>query len=107
MPILLILNDPPYGTERSYNGLRLARALANANSTTVTVFLMGDAVWCAFAGQTTPSGYYNVERMLKTLLAKGARIGVCGSCMDARGIPRRGCEAEFAGRTHSVDTRSR
>jgi len=23
MKILLILNDPPYGTERSYNGLRL------------------------------------------------------------------------------------
>ena len=28
MKILLILNDPPYGTERSYNGLRLAKALA-------------------------------------------------------------------------------
>jgi sulfur relay (sulfurtransferase) complex TusBCD TusD component (DsrE family) len=25
---LLILNDPPYGTERSYNVLRLAGALA-------------------------------------------------------------------------------
>ena len=25
---LLILNDPPYGTERSYNGLRLAGSLA-------------------------------------------------------------------------------
>ena len=25
---LLILNDPPYGTERSYNGLRLADSLA-------------------------------------------------------------------------------
>lgn len=86
MKILLILNDPPYGTERSYNGLRLAGALAKADSTTVTVFLIGDAVWCAFAGQTTPSGYYNVERMLKALAAKGARIGVCGSCMDARGI---------------------
>lgn len=28
MKILMILNDPPYGTERSYNGLRLAKALA-------------------------------------------------------------------------------
>ncbi len=86
MKILFILNDPPYGTERSYNGLRLAGALAKTESTTVTVFLMGDAVWCAFAGQTTPSGYYNVERMLKSLTAKSARIGVCGSCVDARGI---------------------
>jgi uncharacterized protein involved in oxidation of intracellular sulfur len=86
MKILLILNDPPYGTERSYNGLRLAGALAKADSTSVSVFLMGDAVWCAFAGQTTPSGYYNVERMLKSLAAKGAGIGICGTCMDARGI---------------------
>lgn len=86
MKILLILNDPPYGTERSYNGLRLAGSLAKAEGTAVTVFLIGDAVWCAFAGQTTPSGYYNIERMIKVLTAKGARIGVCGSCMDARGI---------------------
>lgn len=26
MQVLLILNDPPYGTERCYNGLRLALA---------------------------------------------------------------------------------
>lgn len=84
MKILLILNDPPYGTERSYNGLRLAGSLAKAEST--TVFLIGDAVWCAFSGQTTPNGYYNVERMLKALTIRGARIGVCGTCMDARGI---------------------
>lgn len=86
MKILLILNDPPYGTDRSYNGLRLAGSLAKADSTTVTVFLMGDAGWCAFAGQTTPSGYYNVERMIKALTTRGAHIGVCGSCMEARGI---------------------
>ncbi|HEY8951098.1 MAG TPA: hypothetical protein VIP78_00865 [Candidatus Dormibacteraeota bacterium] len=28
MKMLLILNDPPYGTERSYKGLRLAMSLA-------------------------------------------------------------------------------
>jgi uncharacterized protein involved in oxidation of intracellular sulfur len=27
---LFILNDPPYGTERSYNAIRLARSLLNA-----------------------------------------------------------------------------
>ena len=27
MKALFILNDPPYGTERVYNGLRLADAL--------------------------------------------------------------------------------
>jgi uncharacterized protein involved in oxidation of intracellular sulfur len=86
MKYLIILNDPPYGTERSYNGLRLAGSLAKQEGTSVSVFLMGDAAACAVAGQSTPNGYYNIERMLKGLSSKGANIGICGSCMDARGI---------------------
>jgi uncharacterized protein involved in oxidation of intracellular sulfur len=86
MSYLIILNDPPYGTERSYNGLRLANSLAKGDSTRVSVFLMGDAASCAVAGQTTPNGYYNIERMLKILASKGGKIGVCGSCMGARGL---------------------
>jgi uncharacterized protein involved in oxidation of intracellular sulfur len=86
MNYLIILNDPPYGTERSYNGMRLANSLAKDEETLVSVFLMGDAVSCAVRGQTTPNGYYNIERMLKILSSKGGKIGVCGTCMDARGI---------------------
>ena len=86
MKYLIILNDPPYGTERSYNGLRLAISLAKAEGTFVSVFLIGDSVGCAFAGQKTPNGYYNVERMISALAKKGAKIGVCGSCIEARGI---------------------
>jgi uncharacterized protein involved in oxidation of intracellular sulfur len=84
--ILFILNDPPYGTERSYNGLRLAGSLAKRDGEEVRVFLMGDAAACAKSGQTVPNGYYNLNRMLQALALKQARIGVCGSCMDARGI---------------------
>lgn len=86
MNVLLILNDAPYGTERSYNGLRLALALAKAEGTTVRVFLMADAVACAKPGQTTPERFYNIGRMLKGLTAKGVEVGTCGSCMDARGF---------------------
>ena len=86
MQYLMILNDAPYGSERSYNGLRLATSLAKSEGTGVSVFLIGDAASCAVTGQTTPNGYYNIERMLKLLAAKGAQVGVCGSCMDARGI---------------------
>ena len=75
---LLILNDPPYGTERSYNGLRLALALAKVEGTSVRVFLMGDAIGCAKRDQKTPDGYYNLERMLKGLTAKAVTIGACG-----------------------------
>ena len=86
MKYLFILNDPPYGSERSYNALRLATSLAKAEGSKVSVFLIGDAVTAAVAGQATPQGYYNMERMLKSAAGKGAAIGVCGSCMDARGI---------------------
>ncbi len=86
MQYLIILNDPPYGTERSYNGLRLATSLAKSDGVSVSVFLIGDAASCALNGQTTPNGYYNIGRMLKALQVKKTPIGVCGSCMDARGI---------------------
>ncbi len=83
---LLILNDPPYGTERSYNALRLAGSLSKRQGEEVKVFLIGDAASCAKAGQKVPQGYYNVETMLRATVRHGAEIGVCGSCMDARGV---------------------
>ncbi|MBE7481561.1 MAG: DsrE family protein [Polyangiaceae bacterium] len=83
---LFILNDPPYGTERSYNALRLASSLSRREGEEVKVFLMGDAASCAKANQKVPQGYYNVEIMLRGPARHGAEIGVCGTCMDARGI---------------------
>lgn len=87
MNILIILNDPPYGTERSYNGLRLAHSLKkNAPDSRITIFLMADAVLCAKAGQKTPEGFYNVERMLRRVIGGGGQILLCGTCMDSRGL---------------------
>ena len=86
MKTLFILNDPPYGTERSYNGLRLAGALAKRADQEVRVFLMGDAAGCAKLGQQVPQGYYNLGRMLQVVAQNRGEIGVCGSCMDARGL---------------------
>ena len=86
MRTLLIINDPPYGTERAYNGMRLASSLAKREDQEVRVFLMGDAASCAKAGQTLPQGYYSLERMLKGFQLKGGETGVCGTCMDARGL---------------------
>jgi len=86
MKFLFILNDPPYGTERSYNALRLALALLKEDpKPEVTVFLMADAVACAKAGQKTPDGYYNLESMIKGV-GRQARVVLCGNCMDARGL---------------------
>lgn len=87
MKTLFIMNDPPYGSERSYNGLRLALALAKHDPTGAsTLFLMADAVGCAKKGQKTPDGYYNIERMLKRFTLGNNRVLLCGICMDARGL---------------------
>ena len=86
MKTLIVLNDPPYGTERSFNGLRLANSLLKKDDRLeLKVFLMGDAVACAKSGQKTPDGYYNIERMLKPIVRKG-EVLLCGTCMDARGL---------------------
>lgn len=109
MKTLLILNDPPYGSERSYNGLRLAKALAGKEAE-VTVFLMADAVTCAKAGQKVPQGFYNLELMLKSVARRG-EVLLCGTCMDARGLTdgellegaRRSTLDELAERTLAAD----
>ena len=51
-----------------------------------SIFLLADAVGCALAGQQTPDGYYNLEPMLAAAIRRGAQVGLCGTCMDARAI---------------------
>ncbi len=86
MDVLMILNDPPYGQERSFHGLRLAMALIEVEEDLdLTVYLTNDAVLCAKRGQKTPTGYYNIERMLKPILRRGSVLA-CNTCCDARGL---------------------
>ena len=112
MEALFIINDPPYGTERVYNALRLSHALLKKDAqTAITVFLMADSVAAAKAGQKTPEGFYNVERMLKRVLAGKGRVLLCGTCVDARGLDQselmegaqRSTMDELATATHSAD----
>lgn len=93
---LFILNDPPYGTERTYNALRLAGSLATRDGEHVKVFLVGDAAGAGKAGQKVPQGYYNVDVMLRNVATHGADVGICGTCMDARGIT----DAELTDKAH-------
>lgn len=73
--ILIIINDAPYGTEKAYNALRMAMTLQKEHSENVEVkiFLLADAVFCGLPNQNTPNGYYNIERMLKSVIQKGWR----------------------------------
>jgi len=60
----------PYGTERRFKGLRLAKTLVGKGAQ-VTVFLMADAVACAKSGQKVPQGYYNPELMTRSISRTG------------------------------------
>ncbi len=71
--LTIILNDPPYGTEKVYNGLRYASALVSAG-VQVNLFLLADGNTAARKGQKTPSGYYNVANMLSELISKGVKV---------------------------------
>ena len=111
---LFIVNDAPYGSERPYNALRLAGALAAREGQQVRVFLLADAVACARAraraGKKVPEGYYNLELMLGKVLRRG-EVALCGTCMDARGMTeadliegaRRSTLAELADWTAEAD----
>lgn len=68
---LFVINDAPYGNERPYNALRHAMNLVKREGIEINVFLVADAVFCARKGQTTPEGYYNIERMVKSLAKRG------------------------------------
>ncbi|MBN2029476.1 DsrE family protein [bacterium] len=86
--ILIIINDAPYGTEKAYNALRLAMTLQkeHADKVEIKIFLLADAVFCGLPNQTTPNGYYNIERMLKSVIKQGGEVKSCGGCSEARGI---------------------
>ena len=81
----LIINDAPYGIEKPWNALRLARALV-ATKQKINIFLLGDAVAIAKKGQQTPPGYYNLAQMLGELVGLEANVRACGTCLNARGI---------------------
>ena len=87
MRVVLIINDAPYGTEKAYNGLRLAMALQREHDDVqIAIFLMADAVICALPDQTTANGYYNIGRMLRAVIGKGGEVKACGTCVQARGL---------------------
>ncbi|MEX2347501.1 MAG: DsrE family protein [Balneolaceae bacterium] len=88
MKTLIIINGGPYGTEKAYNALRIVNQLGRdyKDEMVIRIFLMADAATCAVAGQETPEGYYNIERMMKLSVAKEAKIRICSTCAAARGI---------------------
>jgi uncharacterized protein involved in oxidation of intracellular sulfur len=84
--LTIIVNSAPYGNEKVWNALRLARALVSTSiEMKINIFLLGDSVVAAKKGQKTPQGYYNLEKMLADLIQLGVNVNVCGTCINSRG----------------------
>jgi uncharacterized protein involved in oxidation of intracellular sulfur len=87
--ITLILNTAPYGDEKIWNALRLAKALmVGTDKMKVNIFLLGDAVTAAKKGQKPPEGFYNLGQMLKDLIDQGSPVVACRTCINARGVTK-------------------
>ncbi len=88
--ILIIIHDAPYGTEKAYNALRMAMMLQkeHGDKVEIFIFLLADAVFCGLPDQKTPDGYYNIERMIKSVIQRGGKVKSCGGCSGARGIDK-------------------
>ena len=87
--LTIVINSAPYGDEKIWNALRLATAsISSSTGMNVNIFLLGDAVSAAKKGQKTPEGYYILEKMLRDLLAAGAKILACGTCLNSRALSK-------------------
>jgi len=85
MSTLLVVNGAPYGSEAPYNAFRLAEALV-LREEPVEVFLMGDAVHAARAGQDPRAAHASLEGLLGGLLERGVSVVCCGTCCQTRGV---------------------
>ncbi len=85
--ILLIVNAPPYGSERCLSALRLATALAgsDAKRPEIRVFLMSDATVVGLPNQKDGSGNV-LQTLVEQLVSEGATIKLCRTCALARGL---------------------
>lgn len=84
--ILIILNAPPYGSERCLSALRLATALAGSEAKpAIRVFLMSDATILGLPNQIDGAGN-GLQGMVELLVGQGVDIRLCRTCALARGL---------------------
>jgi uncharacterized protein involved in oxidation of intracellular sulfur len=86
MQFLFILNDSPYGSQRTYNALRLALNLSRSELNSIRIFLMGDGVTAALSACSPAHSDYNTQEMLAHLGERGVAISACKTCLEARGL---------------------
>lgn len=84
--ILILVHAAPYGNERSLSALRIASTLSqHAEKPQVRIFFMSDGVGVALSGQNTAEKQTH-EFMLQEIIANGAQVMLCKTCVNARGL---------------------
>lgn len=85
--LLFILNESPYGTEKTFNALRLAVNLQEEYGKDVRIkaFFFSDSVLSGLAGQEPKEGT-NIGQILEIFVAQGGEAKLCTTCTKARGI---------------------
>lgn len=85
--LLFIFNESPYGTEKTFNGLRLALNFQEeyAQKTEIKLFFFSDSVLSGLAGQNPKEGA-NIQQALEILTNQGAEAKLCTTCANTRGV---------------------
>jgi len=97
--LLLVVNRGPYdGSDVVWNALRLARSAREAEMR-VRLFLMNDGVDLARVGVTPEGAEFDLQDMLRALIADGVEVRLCQTCLTRCGIGKGETmpQAEIAG----------
>jgi uncharacterized protein involved in oxidation of intracellular sulfur len=83
--ILIILSHAPFDGDVTWNALRLAGSLLERRCP-VRLFVMNDAIDLIRRGSMPAEAEFDLQAMLRGLLAKGARVKICTTCINRCGI---------------------
>ncbi|GAB4323996.1 MAG: hypothetical protein Kow0010_05740 [Dehalococcoidia bacterium] len=83
--VLLILSHPPYDGDTTWNALRLGGSLLSQGAA-VRIFIMNDAIDMVRAEPVVANAEFDLAGMLRGLLARGARVKICTTCINRCGI---------------------
>lgn len=83
MAITVVISEKPYINDTAWNALRLAQT-ALVSGKQVNLFLLGDAVYISRKDQIPSENQPNLESLIKELIASGADVRVCTTCVNSR-----------------------
>ncbi|MCL5047111.1 MAG: DsrE family protein [Actinobacteria bacterium] len=92
--LTILLTGTPFGSQATHTALNLAEA-ALTKGYRVNLFPSADGVYSAGAGQKAV-GLPKVGERLPSLVEKGLRVDLCGSCLQLRGLRNEAARIEGA-----------